>query len=67
MLPPDSDILDRLRDKGSRVLSFQELMKAFRLRDMEETAFRSRLDALERRGEITRVRGKSTPPSSFPT
>ena len=58
MLPPDSDILERLRDKGSRVLSFQDLMKAFRLRDMEETAFRSRLDALERRGEITRVRGE---------
>ena len=58
MLPPDSDILERLRDKGSRVLSFQDLMKALGLRDMEETAFRSRLDALERRGEITRVRGE---------
>ena len=58
MLPPDSDILERLRDKGSRVLSFQDLMKAFRLRDVEETAFRSRLDALERRGEIARVRGE---------
>ena len=58
MLPPDSDILERLRDKGSRVLSFQDLMKAFRLREVEETAFRSRLDALERRGEIARVRGE---------
>ena len=33
-------------------------MKAFRLREAEETAFRSRLDALERRGEIARVRGE---------
>ena len=33
-------------------------MKAFRLREVEETAFRSRLDALERRGEIARVRGE---------
>jgi ribonuclease R len=58
VLPPDSEILDRLRDKGSRVLSFQELMKAFGLREAEETALRSRLDALERRGEIARVRGE---------
>ncbi len=58
MLPPDSDILERLRDKGSRVLSFQELMKAFRVRESYEAAFRSRLDALERRGEIARVRGE---------
>ena len=58
MLPPDSDILERLREKGSRVLSFQELMKVLRVRDSDEGGFRARLDALERRGEITRVRGE---------
>jgi ribonuclease R len=58
VLPPDSDILDRLREKGSRVLSFQELVKAFRVRESDEEDFRARLEALERRGEITRVRGE---------
>ena len=58
MLPRDSEILERLRQKGSRVLSFQELVKAFRVPDAEEEAFRDRLDDLERRGEIARVRGE---------
>ena len=58
LLPRDSEILERLRQKGSRVLSFQELAKAFRVGDAEEDAFRERLDELERRGEIARVRGE---------
>ena len=58
MLPRDSEILERLRQKGSRVLSFQELVKAFRVPEAEEDAFRDRLDDLERRGEIARVRGE---------
>ena len=58
MLPRDSEILERLRQKGSRVLSFKDLVHAFRVPEREEEAFRERLDALERRGEIARVRGE---------
>ncbi|HEY3122952.1 MAG TPA: ribonuclease R, partial [Thermoanaerobaculia bacterium] len=58
MLPRDSEILDRLRQKGSRILSFRELAKAFHIREPDEKALRERLDALERRGEIARVRGE---------
>lgn len=58
MLPPDSEILARLREKGSRILSFKELAKAFHVREKDEDTFRERLDALERRGEIARVRGE---------
>ena len=58
MLPRDSEILERLRQKGSRILSFKELSKAFRIGDRDEEAFRERLDGLERRGEIARVRGE---------
>jgi len=58
VLPRDSEILERLRQKGSRILSFKELVKAFRLRDEEQDAFRERLDGLERKGEVARVRGE---------
>jgi ribonuclease R len=58
VLPRDSEILERLRQKGSRVMSFQELVKAFRVPDAEEDAFRDRLDDFERRGEIARIRGE---------
>lgn len=58
MLPRDSEILDRLRQKGSRILSFRELAKSFRIQEGEEEPFRERLDALERRGEIVPVRGE---------
>jgi ribonuclease R len=58
VLPRDSEILDRLRRKGSRVLSFSELAKAFEVAEEDEEALRERLDALERRGEIARVRGE---------
>ncbi len=58
MLPRDSEILERLRQKGSRVLSFRDLAKAFHVREEEEDAFRERLEALERKGEIARVRGE---------
>jgi len=58
VLPRDSEILDRLREKGSRVLSFAEIRRAFHVTDAEESDFRERLDALERRGEIARVRGE---------
>ena len=58
MLPRDSEVLARLRQKGSRILSFRELAKAFHVREKDEEAFRERMDALERRGEIARVRGE---------
>ena len=58
MTPRDSEILDLLRKKGSRVLSFKDLSKAFHVDKDGEDAFRARLDELERRGEIARVRGE---------
>ncbi len=58
MLPRDSDVLGRLREKGSRTLSFQELVRTLHIPEEEEDAFRERLDALERRGELVRARGE---------
>jgi ribonuclease R len=58
VLPRDSEILDRLREKGSRILSFAEIRRAFHVPESEEDALRERLEALERRGEIARVRGE---------
>ncbi|MDQ2977964.1 MAG: ribonuclease R, partial [Acidobacteriota bacterium] len=58
MLPRDLEILERLREKGARALSFQELVRSFRVPEEEEDAFRERLDALEGRGELVRVRGE---------
>ncbi|MFY9550648.1 MAG: VacB/RNase II family 3'-5' exoribonuclease, partial [Thermoanaerobaculia bacterium] len=58
MLPRESEILDLLRKKGSRVLSFKDLAKAFHVGNDEEEAFHTRLDALERRGEVARIRGE---------
>ncbi|MGH9399495.1 MAG: ribonuclease R family protein, partial [Thermoanaerobaculia bacterium] len=58
MIPRDSEILEQLRKKGSRVLSFNDLVKALRSGDAEKEALCERLDALERQGEIARVRGE---------
>jgi ribonuclease R len=58
VLPRDAEILDRLRRKGSRILSFAEIRRALDVPESEEDALRERLDALERRGEIARVRGE---------
>ncbi|HMF07800.1 MAG TPA: ribonuclease R, partial [Thermoanaerobaculia bacterium] len=58
MLPTSAQILQRLRQKGSRILSFRELARSFHIGGDEEDAFRERLDQLERRGEIVRVRGE---------
>lgn len=58
MLPRDAEILDRLRQKGSRTLSFKDLAKAFQVRDADADGLQARLDALERRGEIAKVRGE---------
>ncbi len=58
MLPRDSEILERLREKGSRVVSFKDLARAFHVREEEEDALRERLDALERKGQVARVRGE---------
>jgi ribonuclease R len=58
VLPRDSEILERLRQKGSRVLSFKDLSRAFSVREEEEEEFRERLDTLERKGEVARVRGE---------
>ncbi|HEX9688632.1 MAG TPA: ribonuclease R [Thermoanaerobaculia bacterium] len=58
VLPRDSEILARLREKGSRVLSFRDLAKKLHVREQDDDAFRERLEELERRGEIVRVRGE---------
>ncbi len=58
MIPSDSEILDRLRQKGSRILSFAQLAGIFGVADGETGAFREKLDALETRGEVARVRGE---------
>jgi ribonuclease R len=54
----DSEILELLRKKGSRVLSFKELAKALKIGAAEEEGLRGRLDVLERRGDIALVRGE---------
>ena len=54
----DSEILDRLRAKGSRVMTFAQLCGAFSIPETEEDAFRARLDAIERQGKVARVRGE---------
>src|SRR5215472_8809275 len=68
MLPRDEEILGKLRQKGSRILSFRELVKTFQVRADDEDAFRASLDDLERRGEIARVPMPPTPmrPRVFP-
>jgi ribonuclease R len=58
VLARDSEILERLRQKGSRVVSFKDLARTFHVREEEEEAFRERLDALERKGQVARVRGE---------
>ena len=58
MLPRESEILERLRQKGSRILSFHDLASAFHVRSADEDVFRDRLDALERKGQVARVRGE---------
>ncbi len=58
MIPSDAQILDRLRQKASRILSFAQLAGVFEVAEGESEAFRARLDALETRGEIARVRGE---------
>ena len=58
MPPRDSEIVGELRRKGSRILSFRELAKKLQVPERDEDAFRERLDALERRGEVVRVRGE---------
>ena len=58
MLPRDSEILERLREKGARILSFRDLSKKLHVRERDEDALRERLEFLERRGDIVRVRGE---------
>jgi ribonuclease R len=58
VLPRDSEILEKLREKGSRVLSVRELARKLNIREPEENAFRERLEALERKGDVARVRGE---------
>jgi ribonuclease R len=58
MLPSDAQILDRLRQKGSRILSFGQLSGTFGVPDSEVDAFRELLNAIEAQGKITRVRGE---------
>jgi DNA-binding transcriptional regulator YhcF (GntR family) len=58
VLPRDSEILARLREKGLRILSFRELAGNLGVSETEEDAFQELLDSLERRGQIVRVRGE---------
>ncbi|HEV8231445.1 MAG TPA: VacB/RNase II family 3'-5' exoribonuclease, partial [Thermoanaerobaculia bacterium] len=58
MLPRDSEILAQLREKGSRILSLRDLCKKLHVRERDEEDFRERLEVLERRGDIVRVRGE---------
>jgi len=58
VLPRESEILERLRQKGSRILSFRDLVSSLRVAKADEEAFRELLDALERKGQIARVRGE---------
>ncbi len=58
MLPTPAQILETLRQKGARILSFRELARAFRVGEEEEDGLRERLDQLERQGDLVRVRGE---------
>jgi ribonuclease R len=58
MLPTESEILERLRQKGNRVLALAQLRAVLRVPEEEVEALRARLDALERQGKIARVRGE---------
>jgi ribonuclease R len=58
VLPRESEILERLREKGSRILSFKDLVRVFRVEPDQEETLRERLDSMERKGEIARVRGE---------
>ncbi|HKD12191.1 MAG TPA: ribonuclease R [Thermoanaerobaculia bacterium] len=57
-MPTSAQILQRLRQKGARIQSLGELARSFRVGEDEEDALRDRLDQLERRGEVVRVRGE---------
>ncbi|HET9796285.1 MAG TPA: ribonuclease R [Thermoanaerobaculia bacterium] len=58
MLPTESQVLEKLRLKGSRVLTFAQLAGALSVPEEEEESFRARLDSLERQGKVARVRGE---------
>jgi ribonuclease R len=58
VLPRESEILERLRRKDSRILSFRDLVRSFHVEEQDEDPFRERLDALERKGQVARVRGE---------
>ncbi len=58
MLPTESQVLEKLRLKGSRILSFAQLAAVLAVAGEEEDSFRARLDSLERQGKIARVRGE---------
>jgi ribonuclease R len=58
VLPRDSEILEKLREKGSRIVSFRDLTRKLHVLERDEDALRERLETLERRGEVARVRGE---------
>jgi ribonuclease R len=58
VVPRDSEILEKLREKGSRIVSLRDLARKLHVRERDEDELRERLDALERRGEVARVRGE---------
>ena len=58
MVLRDSEILEKLREKGSRIVSFRDLVRKLNVREKDEDELRERLEALERRGDVARVRGE---------
>jgi len=58
VVPRDSEILEKLREKGSRIVSFRDLARKLHVRERDEDELRDRLESLERRGDIARVRGE---------
>jgi len=58
MIPSDRQILEKLRQKGSRVLSLAQLAAVFGTEDGEREALGKAIERLEREGRVARVRGE---------
>jgi ribonuclease R len=58
VFPRESEVLERLREKGSRILSFRELARKLHVPESKDDQLQELLDRLERRGDVVRVRGE---------
>jgi ribonuclease R len=58
MIPTGRQILEKLRQKGSRTLSLAQIAGAFAVEDAEREALGAALERLEREGRVARVRGE---------